>query len=286
MRSQELIKSEITQQFIADPNIIQLYDLQPGLTYEDQFSVASFEDILFSQLSAALSLHEQIVEENAKNSRPHPVRWYKKQCLNYLDGLSLTWVEDQFFYYDTTNINNVDERRIIKQCSVLESNNGELVIKVAKEVNGQLQPLSTDELNRFKAYVRDIKAAGTRIRFINLPADTLKIALTVYVDINLIDLQTGRLLNTAEEVYPVKDAIQSYLSNLEFNGAFVKEFFRDQIQKAEGVKRPLIDLLQSQYLGFPFQNIEDWEVPNSGYYKADDVNVTIIYLKNDLVGNN
>lgn len=284
MRSAATIKSLITSKFISDPAIIQMYDLQPGATYQEQFSIASLEDILFSQLSSAISIHEGIVENNAQNSRPHTLRWYYSQFTNFLDGLPLTWKDGQF-YYDTTNIVDLEERKIIDRCAVLESKNGELVVKVATDQNG-LQPLSAGQLLRFKEYCGLIKAAGNRLRFINLPADNLKMTLTVYVDPSIIDLDTGKLLSVSEDVYPVKKAIDNYLAGLEFNGAFVKEFFRDELQRAEGVKRPLIDVLQSQYLGFPFQDIEDWRIPNSGYFKAIDNNVTIIYKRNDLVGHN
>lgn len=229
-------------------------------------------------------VHEKIVAKNAENSRPHTIKWYRDQCLNYLDGLALTWKDGQFAY-DTTGITDIEERRIIARCAVLESNNGELVIKVARLVNGVLMPLTAAQLARFEAYIKQIKDAGNRIRVINQLADNLKATLNVYVDVSIIDLQTGKLLNTTGDVYPVKDAINNYLANLEFNGAFVKEFFRDELQKAEGVKRPLIDVLQSQYSGFPFSDILDWKVPNAGYFKIDDANLTINYIANDLVGN-
>jgi hypothetical protein len=234
--------------------------------------------------SYALSIHERIVETNAENSRPHTIRWYREQCMNFLDGLALKWINGQFAY-NTTGVTNVEERKIIDRCAVLESNNGELVIKVATENNGILEPLTTPQLDRFKAYVRQIKDAGNRIRFINQPADNLKITLTVYVDISIIDLSTGKLLNISGDIYPVKEAIDNYLSNLEFNGAFVKEFFRDELQRAIGVKRPLIDLLQSQSNGFPFSDISDWKIPEAGYFKINDIDLTINYIANDLVGN-
>lgn len=229
----------------------------------------------------ALSIHERIVEKNAENSRPHTIRWYREQCTSFLDGLPLTWLDGQF-QYDLTNVIDVDIRKIIDRCAVLESNNGELVIKIATDNNGVIEPVTPQQFVRFKTYIQQIKDAGNRIRIINSPPDNLKIDLTVFVDPLIIDLQTGQLLNTAETIYPVKDAIKNYLANLEFNGAFVREYFRDSLQDAKGVKLPIINELQSQFLGFPFADFGDWIIPNAGYFKIEDADLTINYLANEL----
>ncbi|SNA83452.1 conserved hypothetical protein [Flavobacterium psychrophilum] len=234
--------------------------------------------------SFAIWVHEQIVSKNAENSRPHTIRWYREQCLNFLDGLALTWFNGQF-QYDLTNVTDSDVRKIINRCALLESNNGELVIKIATDNNGSIEPVTPQQLVRFKAYLMQIKDAGNRIRVINQSADLLKIGLTVYVDPLVIDLQTGKLLSTANPVFPVKEAINNYLEKLEFNGAFVRTFFQDELQKATGVILPKIDILESQYLGFAFIPIVDWTIPQAGYFKSNDVDLTIIYKANELGSN-
>jgi len=235
-------------------------------------------------MAYCLNIHEKIVEANAEKSRPHTIRWYRAACLNFLDGLPLKWIDGQF-QYDLSSVADVETRRIIDRCALLESNNGELVIKIATNLNGNLQPITAAQLVRFKTYLNQIKDAGNRLRIINNPADQLKIKLTVYVDASIIDLQTGQLLNTTTPVFPVQDAVTSYLENLEFNGAFVREYFRDSLQKATGVKLPIITELKSQSAGFPFQDIAEWTIANSGYFKINPTDLTIIYQANEL-GNN
>jgi hypothetical protein len=228
----------------------------------------------------SIQVHERIVERNAENSRPHTIRWYREQCLNFLDGLPLAW-KDGFFQYDLTNITDADVRKIIDRCAILESQNGELVIKIATENAGVLQPLTDPQLVRFKAYLQQIKDAGNRLRFINQPADSLKINLTVHVDPLIIDLQTGQLLTPplgAGGLFPIKNAIDKYLANLEFNGGFVREFFRDELQKADGVKLPIINNLESQFAGFPLVPIIEMKVPEAGYFAIDNANLTINYV--------
>jgi hypothetical protein len=229
-------------------------------------------------------IHERIVEKNAENSRPHTIRWYREQCLSFLDGLPLVWKDEQF-KYDLTNVSDAENRKIIDRCAVLESENGQLVIKIAtftQTTNGILQPVTPQQLVRFAAYIGQIKDAGNRIRIINENGDLLKIDLTVYVDPLIIDLQTGQLLSTNEAVFPVKNAVKDYLQHLEFNGALVRTFLQDSLQKAMGVKLPIINSIASQFSGFPFQNITEIKVPESGYFNINDADLTINYLQYDI----
>lgn len=276
MRTVADIKLELTTAFISNSTIINLYGLIAGQTFEQQFSIVSLENILFDVFSYCLWTHEKIVSKNAENSRPHTIRWYREQCLNFLDGLPLVW-KDGFFQYDLTSVIDVETRKIIDRCAILESQNGELVIKVATDNAGVLQPLTASQLVRFKAYLQQIKDAGNRLRFINQSADLLKITLTVHVDPLIIDLTTGQLLSSSAAVFPVKDAIDKYLANLEFNGAFVREFFRDELQRAEGVKLPIINDLKSQFGGFAFVAIDQMKVPEAGYFAVNPADLTINY---------
>jgi len=50
-RTSTEIKASITTDFISRPEIIAKYDLIPGQTFEQQFSVASFESILFDTIA-------------------------------------------------------------------------------------------------------------------------------------------------------------------------------------------------------------------------------------------
>lgn len=283
-RDRKTIKKEMTDAFILNATVISIYGLTEGKTFEEEFSEVSLEAILFNIVSYAIFFHEQIVSKNAENSRPHNIPWYLDQAFAFLDGLALVWKDGQF-QYDTTAVTDVAERQIIKRCAVLESNDGDLVLKVATENGGIIEPLSLPQLDRFKNYMELVKDAGNRLRFINQTADLLKITLNVYVDIAVIDLATGKLLSSTEDVYPVEDAIANYLANLEFNGAFVKEYFKNEIQTASGVKLPLIESLEWKYADFPFETIGEWKVAEAGYFAILPENLTINYLKYDLATN-
>jgi hypothetical protein len=282
-RDRKTIKKELTDAFIADPIVIATYGLTVGLSFEEQFSLTSIENVWFDNMSFGIHNHELIVSENALNSRPHNQSWYKSKCLNYRDGLELVWIltDDKgngYFDYDLTGILDAEERKIIDRVAVLESLDGELVIKVATDNAGTIEPLSAPQLTRFANYLSLIKDAGNRIRIINQPADLLKMTLNVYVDVSIIDLSNGKLLNVTEDVYPVEDAIKNYLENLEFNGGFVKEFFKNELKKAKGVKLPLIELAEWKYATFYWAEFGEWKVPEAGYFKIEPADLTINYL--------
>lgn len=259
---------------------VQIYDrlasipILGGLLID--MSKSSVFGTWINTVAFAIWSHEQIVEANAENSRPHTLRWYQEQAYDFRDGLELLWIDGQF-QYDTEGVDDLEERQIIDRCAVLESTDGELIIKIATELNDIVQPITDDQLLRFTSYMNQIKDAGNRLVIINRPPDQLKITLKVYVDEQIINLSDGVLLsNPTPDVKPVEDAVYEHLRNLEFNGALVKEFLRDTIQKAKGVKLPEIESLQWKYAGLPYQEVESWQIPDAGYFEIDEL--TINYL--------
>lgn len=224
----------------------------------------------------AIWLHEKIVLKNAENSRPQNLPNYRQMVYNYVDGVPLIYSKGQFLF-DTTGVEDLEERKIIKRCAILENNLG-IIVKIATENNGVLEPVSSLQATRILKYLDQQTQPGVGVRLVNEPADKLRLNLTVYVDLNIIDLSTGKQLNLTNDVYPVRDAINDYLSNLEFDGAFVKSFFSTKIESSTGVKMATINSLEWKYASLPFQDAGVYKVPNSGYFKIDDADLTITYL--------
>ena len=230
----------------------------------------------------ALWLHEKIVLRNAENSRPQNQPNFKETVLNFRDGLELVWKNYQW-QYDLTDVPDADARKIIGRCAVLEPDDGDIVVKIAVKDSGEWGPASDEQEARILAYLKKMKVPGVTVRLINQPADLLKVVLTVYVNPLEIDLETGRLLSAPDEIYPVLDAIESYLGNLEFNGTFVKDFFKAQIRAAAGVKLAKINSMQWKYQGFPYTDFDEWQLPESGHFRLPLEDLTIIYLSDALV---
>lgn len=274
----------MTSNFINRPEVIEMYDLIPGQTFEQQFSVASIESILFDIVAFFIFFHEQIVAKNAENLRPQNLPNFIAAVLNFHDGLDLKWKDGQF-QYDLTGVPDAEERKIIDRCAVLESADGELVVKVATDNAGALEPVTSEQLERLSFYLQQKKVPGVSIRLINKEADLIKTTLRVYVDPLMIDLATGKQLNTSEEIYPVKEAIKEYLANLEFNGAFVTNFFTRAIEDKGGINLVAVDSMQWSFDAYPFMDFTDFKVPESGYFKINEENLTITYLSYVLVNN-
>lgn len=225
--------------------------------------------------------HQKVMFALAAATRHNNSTSFREDILNFHDGLKLVWKNKQF-QYDFTGISNPDERKIIKNCAIVENNSGRTVVKISGENN---QPVTTIQQNRVFEYIKEIKPPGAEIVLINIAPDLLKLTVTAYIDTTIIDIATGRLLSTADEVYPVKEAIYNYLKALEFNGTFVKDHLRSTAKEKEGVKLLSIDLLQRKYATFPFINCDEWVMSQSGSFSLLEENLTINYENYAMVNN-
>jgi hypothetical protein len=283
-RNKAQIRELVKTAFVNDPGNIALYSLVAGQTFDEQFSTASLEMITIENYVNSLFEHEQIVSANAANSRPQNLPNFIETILNFHDGLPLVWLEGQF-QYDLSAVDNPDTLKLVSRCAVLESEDGELVVKVAHDNNGSLEPLADDQATRLVFYLKQMKVPGVKIRLINQEADSLKTTLNVYVDPLQIDLITGKQLNTTETIYPVKVAIAEYLRALEFNGAFVTNFFTKAIEDKAGINLCEVELIQWKYADFDFEAVTGWKVAQAGHFKIEDADLTINYLPYALVNN-
>jgi hypothetical protein len=227
----------------------------------------------------AMWVHEQIIFKLSEQSRPQNIPNFKNTVFNFHDGLEHKFIEGKF-QYDFTGISNPHSLKIIKKVAVFENDDEEIVVKIALENN----ELATDEqLDRIKSYLKNEKPPGAALVLINKMPDELKINFTVWVDTQVIDKVTGRLLGVTDEVYPVEVAIENYLNNLEFNGAFVCNKIEKEIESQTGIKLVNIDSIQWKYEGYPFTDFSIFKVPESGHFKIEPENLTINYLDYALV---
>lgn len=277
-------------------------------------------------VSTAVWIHEKIVDKNALLSRPHTLSWYREQALNYVHGADLVW-KDGYFQFDLGNISDAESKKIIKHCAVserlyedLESGEetdpetlsdlisefyynqvGIIFMKVAKQDGDKIVPLLKAERKAFRAYMNEIKDAGTQIKVLSTIGDAVLIDVDVYVDPLVLYTEgenTGKLIRNLSDT-PVETAIKEYITTLEFNGSFVPTFLIDHIQKAEGVNLPI---LRKVIVNYKQQDMLDGEnttinskdrivilddkdnkkeypffVPSSGYFDIDTSFIRIQY---------
>lgn len=264
MRSVQDIESQITASVAND------VVLSEKLTSTSKVSI--WRLIVFI-VSYAIFLHEQIVEKNAENSRPHTKLWYREQALGFMDGFELIWKDGQF-KYDTSGMSDaaIQEAKTITHVAITEAANGVLVIKTAAKEGMGTVPINSGPHSRFQSYMEQIKDAGNRIQYINQPADDLRLELIVWVDDLIIDVDTGESL-VVPGTFPVEDACKIYLDALEFNGAFIKTFLVDAIQQMDGVHIPKVQLLEHRTLANPFESVEEYVLPFSGHFKYSELTI-------------
>lgn len=202
--------------------------------------------------AVAINVHEQLwdifkidlkkIIEGAIYGTP---AWYEQQSLQFQLGDPLIIANNQVTYE-----NPDPDKRIIKKVALIEppkrvegENDADestrqdwmVILKVAKETNGALSPLETNELVAFKEYIRIIKPAGINLNVISLSADYLRIQCEIFYD----------PLREADEIKnSVKTAVENYLLRLDFNGVVFIQKITDAIQQVDGINN--VSLLQCQ----------------------------------------
>lgn len=191
----------------------------------------------------------------------HNAEWFYNRSFEYQVGDLLTVVDGKPGYL------TVDEsKQIITRAAVIE-NDGFLTLKVAKSED-PLEPLTTSELQSYKAYWNDVQPSGVAMQIISIDADVLRITGNIIFD---------PLIGEAQTILNVEAKIEEYLKNLSFNGEFIIEKLEDHIQQATGVRESKFNL---QYFmktaSGTYSQVARSRVPLSGYisYSSNDSSIT------------
>ncbi|MBE8725787.1 hypothetical protein [Flavobacterium hungaricum] len=201
---------------------------------------------------------------------------------------------------------------------------GVVFIKVATENDGKISRIDVpNQLFAFKEYIAKIKDAGNQVYITSDDGDILSLKLNVYVDplaifINPENIEYYQLKSLSQptqvqkdllkayednsdfklddkngslildrDIFPVLDAVNDHLRNIEFNGAFVKTFLVDAIQKAEGIKLPILSKIETSIA----KNSNDstapvlkdvtaieYFIPRAGYFDIDALDIEVNYI--------
>lgn len=213
-------------------------------------------------------------DETISKLKPHSARWYAEKAKLFQYGFPLVAESD---YYDNAGLtqDQIDDSKIISHAAVIEQDRG-IRIKVAKSAGEDLAPLNAGELASFAAYMEEIKDAGIKLRITTSPPDDLKCQLRIFYNPLVLRADGGRIDGNNEQ--PVQEAFKNYLKNLPFNGRFVPQHCLDQLQKVEGVIIAEDDLWQSRYGVRDFENIDVEVVPDSGYLRIQDTDLSIQFI--------
>lgn len=259
------IQAQIISSVVSDPT------LGPQLTSTSVTAIwRLWTYIVAASIWALETLYDQFkveITELVAAQKPHTLRWYQQKALGYQHGGTLLPGEDE---YDNTGLSDDDllAQKIVKQAAAVEQSNN-LVIKVAKETSGALEPLSTPEVNGVVAYFFQIKDAGVQVQVRSVNPDHLKLAVDVYYDPIILGSNGARLDGT--DSTPVQSAAKAFLRSFPFDGEFVKAHLTDAMQAVEGVVVPEIRLCQARRDDDPsFANVDVFYQPFSGFMKIYD----------------
>lgn len=255
-------------------------DLTTLLSALDSDSKVATWRLLQYVQSVGLWSHEQLmqiffndVEAEKETASVGNMLWYIEQCLKFQYGDILQINPDTYRpYYDVID----DNKKIIGSCAAQELG-GNLLLKI-RGLNTDL--LNASQMDAFNSYLNKIKFAGVRLLVRNSPADTLKLYLKIYYDPQkpLADLKTE-----------VEAAIETYITNIEFNSDLKTNTLIDRLQTISAVKDVRYNYGGGVTEGLWTKNVRDttytefnWSTSSySGYFSIDasfPLSATIEYI--------
>src|SRR5690625_6826519 len=95
MRTRAEIKREIVDAFMANEEMQQRYGFDPNQSFESQFSLVSYENVLFEIIAFSHYILEQIfgvhkreLDELIASKKLHNGIWVREQLLNFQYGFN------------------------------------------------------------------------------------------------------------------------------------------------------------------------------------------------------
>uniref|UniRef100_UPI0028983AFC hypothetical protein n=1 Tax=Chryseobacterium sp. TaxID=1871047 RepID=UPI0028983AFC len=204
----------------------------------------------------AVRMHMTEIENKIREQKIPSLRWYRNEALRFqygfeLDPDSLTGEFSPYYEQNGEQVPATDEiiqtSKIIQYAAVTRSiSNGKarISMKIAGENTDEV--LSDEKALAFKKFIEEIQAAGDNIVIVNYLPDILLIKYLICVDPMIISPETGISIITGQ--YPVKEAIQTFLKNLPFNGEFDVQKFEAAILAVSGVTSLLQKEVSSKWI--------------------------------------
>ena len=264
--------NEIYNSIITEKNTMStLADLQPNIDNSQTLltDLTSSSKVAIWRLWAfvvavAINLHEvvfdrysEVIEIRASKIPTGTVNWYYDQSLLFQYTDVLTW-DGLKFSYPTINSSN----QIIKLAAVIDQG-FQTRVKVAKLVSGVPTALSVPELTSFQGYWDEKRFSGTSMLITSTVGDDLNVNYSIQYDALLL-ASDGSLL-TDSAIFPVVDAINNYIKNLDFNGKMSLMKMTDSVQNAVGVLDATLNSAESRHGTQPFVNINRQYTADAGY---------------------
>mgnify|MGYP001025729976 FL=1 len=241
-RSVQEITEYLKTKFVEDSTLQQVYDLEEGKTFDEQFSKVSIEARLIDAfawtswgLESIWDTFRTEVETVLNDSYVTGERWYYQKALEFQKGDKLAYNE-RTCRFDYAQVD--EEKKVVKNVAIRQViDEGVTKLKIYFSNAGK-QPITGDIRTAFESYMREIGAAGTHFLFVSETPDELRVHLHVYYDPLVLNSAGERIEGSGK---PVEETIEAYLNALEYGGVFYSSKLVDMIQTTEGVKDVTLD---------------------------------------------
>lgn len=289
MRTIKDIKRAMTQEFMRMPIVQQTYGIAAGRDFDDVFSPASVESILFYVFATGLWALESLFHRHSRDvatlieaEKPHTLRWYAERALAYQHGCRLIPDTDT---YDNSHMRpaDIEAARIVRHAVATESQSVVYVKVATTDAEGGICALTQDQRKGLKAYLREVKDAGVAVTVRSEEGERLEIAtaprpLTVYYDASLLD-GDGHDSSGAQ---PVVQAVKDCIAAIPFDGVFRTHSLIAAIASVPGVKAVgTMQIRKWTGSGDDFEPIDAYDKPYAGYYTIADEDIHIDYQPYD-----
>jgi|GEM_PF-489221 len=250
-RTVDQIKQEIGNAYISQTDIKGIYGLTDenvAAGFDAVFSKVSIESLLFYAVAMAINVVERTmdlfraeIQTTIDAAYIASKEWWHTQAMAYQTGYDLTLDPTTFIWkYSAIDAGS----QVIKRVAVREGVDSEdgvykIMLFVAGQTSGIIEPISAAELAKFNIYCDRIKPAGVMLKNSSLPGDIVDFGVTVNYNPLLLSSSEGNKGQSIQnQNYPVTDAIQHFidtLNDVDFGGKLNITKFVDAIQQAEGV---------------------------------------------------
>jgi hypothetical protein len=259
MRSQQEIEELIEAAKEAESSLDGITTTSRASVWVGIKRVVAYAHHLLEQLWAE---SKRELEQAAASAIAGTAAWYASKVREWQYDYPLIEVNGRLVYL----IDDADARLATKVAvNVLGK---VLYIKVAKDSNGTLVPLTSEEKVSLDSYIRQIKFAGAQHIVVSTLPDDVRITGNVYYD--------GKLDLTAFQT-AFESALNTYLKEIFFDGVLNKNRLRDAGEAVSGViDFDLTTLEAKANTASSYTTVSREYAPASGYYDVDAFTLTYI----------
>lgn len=231
MRTIAEIKKSMTDEIMADPNLVQRLSLDTSKSWEAQVSAVSVLNLIIYVVAVGHYVMERMfdqfrndVENRIAAAYPGSVSWLWNRALEYQhDSAANIYFAGHGVY------ESVDEsKQVVKFAAVMEEYNAVLV----KVSGANYDPLTAEQLEGFTAYMNTLKFAGVHLNVSSIESDDLTLSLKVW---------RNRLVMPEEDDSAIATAVAGYLDGIRYGGVFNKTKLIDALQNTAGITDAVIE---------------------------------------------